>query len=166
MHQEDIDRVMNDPLAQELIGSRIPARLAYTGSDGFPRVVPVGFHWNGAEIVVCTPTNAAKVPALTANPKVALTIDNETLPPKVLLVRGTASVEMVDGVPDDYLAASHKRVDADHWQEFDESMRGLYQQMARISITPEWAKLLDFVTRIPKSVEELVRSRTSDDPAR
>jgi hypothetical protein len=29
-----------DPIAQELLTSRIPARLAYTWSDGTPRVVP------------------------------------------------------------------------------------------------------------------------------
>jgi hypothetical protein len=34
-----------------------------------------------------------------ANPKVALTIDTTTFPPHVLLVRGTARVAVVDGVP-------------------------------------------------------------------
>jgi hypothetical protein len=28
--------------------------------------------------------------------------------------------------------------------------------MARISITPEWAKVLDFQTRLPSAVEQLV----------
>ena len=43
----------------------------------------------------------AKVQALhvQANQKVALTIDTTTFPPHVLLVRGTARVEVVDGAP-------------------------------------------------------------------
>ena len=36
-------------------------------------------------------------------------------------------------------------------------MRGLYKQMARIAIEPEWAKLLDFETTVPSAVEELLR---------
>ena len=48
MQQENVIQVLNDPLAKELLTSAIPVRLAYTGSDGFPRVVPVGFYWNGA----------------------------------------------------------------------------------------------------------------------
>ena len=38
------------PIAQELLTSSIPARFAYTGLDGGPRVVPVGFLWNGAHL--------------------------------------------------------------------------------------------------------------------
>jgi hypothetical protein len=40
MHQEQVAQIMNDPLAQELLNSNIPARLAYTGLDGFPRAIP------------------------------------------------------------------------------------------------------------------------------
>ncbi|MDQ2997194.1 MAG: hypothetical protein M3R61_09095 [Chloroflexota bacterium] len=44
--QQNIIQVLSDPLAQELLNSNIPARLAYTGPDGFPRVIPIGFLWN------------------------------------------------------------------------------------------------------------------------
>jgi len=54
MQQQDVARVRSDPLAQELIQSNIPARLAYVGPDEFPRAIPIGFHWNGAEFVLCT----------------------------------------------------------------------------------------------------------------
>jgi hypothetical protein len=37
-------------------------------------------------------------------------------------------------------------------------VRALYQQMALITITPDWAKLLDFETTIPKAVADLVAS--------
>jgi hypothetical protein len=44
--QGDLSR-LKDPVAQQLLQSRIPARLAYTWEDGTPRVVPIGFHWDG-----------------------------------------------------------------------------------------------------------------------
>ncbi len=43
MQQQDVARVFNDPLAQQLLHSPIPARLAYTETDGTPHVVPVGY---------------------------------------------------------------------------------------------------------------------------
>src|SRR5215213_1733241 len=149
MQQDDVSQVLNDPLAQELLDSNIPARLAYTGRDGAPRAIPIAFDWTGTEFVVCTPPHAAKVRALQANPRVALTIDTTTFPPHVLLVRGTASVELVDGVPPEYLAGSKKIVGEAEFPAFEEQVRALYQQMARIAIVPEWAKLLDFETRLP-----------------
>jgi hypothetical protein len=161
MDMEMVMRVLNDPLAQDLIRSRIPVRLAYTGADGAPRVVPLGFHWTGTEFVICTVPHAPKVRALRANPKVAMTIDTETFPPHVLLVRGTASLELVDGVPAEYLAASRKAVGAEQMPAFEAQVRALYQQMVRITVAPEWAKLLDFETRLPSPVEELIRQQAA-----
>ena len=158
VQQENVIQVLNDPLARELLNSAIPARMAYTGSDGFPRVVPVGFYWNGAQIVVCTSPNAPKVSALATNPKVALTIDTNTFPPHVLLVRGTANVEVIEGVPPEYLEGAKKQVGAQLWQGFEAQVRRIYKQMARITIVPEWAELLDFETRIPGFMRQLIKS--------
>ena len=156
MRPEEVTEVMHDPLAQELLHSAIPARMAYNGTEGNPRVIPVGFLWKNERIVVCTASNAYKVKALSANPKVALTIDTEA-PYRALLVRGTASVEIVDGVPPEYLEASRKAMnDEQQAQAFEAEVRSLYEQMARISIAPEWAKVLDFQTRLPSAVEQLV----------
>ena len=156
MRQEQVSAVMNDPLAQELLGSAIPARMAYNGTDGYPRAIPIGFFWKDERIVVCTASNAYKVKALAANPKVALTIDTDTQPYRALLVRGTADVEIVDGVPPEYLDASRKGLkDEEQFRAFEAAVRSLYKQMARISIAPEWAKVLDFETRLPSAVEEL-----------
>lgn len=166
MRPERVTEVLNDPVAQELLRSAIPGRLAYTGTDGFPRVVAMGVHWNGAEIVVGSATNAAKVPAILANPKVAMTIDTNIPPQNVLLVRGEATVEIVDGVPDEYLAGVRKLVDNGHkdvewFRTFERQVRGLYQRMALITITPKWAKVLDFQTRIPQAIEDLVTGKES-----
>lgn len=38
MQPQDVTRVFSDPLAQEFMQFSIPARLAYLGPNGFPRV--------------------------------------------------------------------------------------------------------------------------------
>jgi Pyridoxamine 5'-phosphate oxidase len=153
MQQENVTQVMNDPIAQELLNSNIPARLAYTGLDGCPRAIPIGFLWNGTQFVMGTATNSPKVKALQANHNVALTIDTNTFPPHVLLVRGTASVEIVDGIAPEYLEGTKKYVGAEQWPEFEKQARATYKQQGRITIVPEWAKILDFETRVPSAFE-------------
>jgi len=159
MDRESASTVLATPLAQELLRSSPLAHLAYIGRDGYPRVIPTGYVWKRGKFVVCTPDNAPKVRSLGSNPRVSLTIDTQTQPPRILLVRGMASMEIVDGVPDDYLEASHKYVPRKEWDGFDAQVRGLYARMARISITPEWAKLLHFATMLPQPVEELLAKR-------
>jgi Pyridoxamine 5'-phosphate oxidase len=144
------------PIAQELLGSSIPARLAYIGTDGDPRVVPVGFLAKGTTVVVGTVPTSAKVAALRKNPRVAITIDTQGFPPHVLLIRGAATVELVDGVPDDYIAASRKQVPDTEFAGWEAGVRALYRQMAVITIVLDWAKLLDFETTLPKAVADLV----------
>jgi len=162
MRQEQVAEVMDDPLSQELLHSAIPVRLAYNGKDDLPRAIPIGFLWKDGRIVVCTASNAYKVKALEANPKVALTIDTAAQPYRALLVRGTASIEIVDGVPPEYLEASRKAMtDEQQFRSFEAAVRSLYERMARITIAPEWAKVLDFETRLPSAVEELLAN--SDD---
>jgi hypothetical protein len=153
----DLRAVLSDPVASRLYEAKNLIRLAYTGRDGAPRVIPIGYVWNGATFVVCTATNAPKVPALREDPRVALTIDTEAFPPNVLLVRGTAAVELVDGIPDEFLEIGRRTAGAG-FAQWEAGVRRLYREMARIEITPTWAKILDFETRIPSAVEELVRA--------
>ena len=147
--------MLDDPVSQELLNSAIPARMAYTGLDGAPRVVPMGFWFNGREIVFCTADVAPKVRALQADPRLAVTIDTEGQPPHVLLLRGTARIEIVDGVPDEYIKASGKLVDEANMPAFEEQVRAMYARMARIVLAPNWAKVLDFETRAPDFVMKL-----------
>lgn len=142
------------------MASSVPARVAYDGLDGHPRVIPIAFFWTGSQFVICTVPTAPKVAALLTRPELALTIDTNAWPPNVLLVRGTTNVEIVDGVPIDYLEASKKLVPEQSWPDFESQVKGLYRQMARIVITPTWAKLLDFETRLPSPIEELIRQRS------
>jgi hypothetical protein len=160
MDRGEVAEVLAKPIAQRLLGSSIPARLAYNGVDGEPRVIPMGFWWSGEHVVMATVPAAAKVRALRQNPRVALTVDTEAeWPPRVLLIRGAARLELVDGVPDSYVRGSRKSVPAEHFESWEQGVRALYDQMVTITVEPDWAKLLDFETTLPKAVEDLVRTR-------
>ena len=100
--------LLDHPIAQELLQSTVPARVAYTWKDGTPRVVPIWFHWNGKEVVLGSPPKAPKVIVLPDHSHVALTIDSNPWPPKVLLIRGIARVEIVNGVSPEYAAAAER----------------------------------------------------------
>jgi uncharacterized protein YndB with AHSA1/START domain/DNA-binding HxlR family transcriptional regulator len=152
MSAQDIAEVMSRPYSRELLASRIPARLAYTGLDGDPRVVPVGYEWDGTHVTLASAVGSAKTEALRGNPKVALTIESEDFPPRVLLLRGTARIEVVDGVPDVFFRASKRRMSDDQWPGWAAGVRALYDQMALITITPMWAKLLVAAATRPSSL--------------
>src|ERR671933_1321572 len=160
MSVEEIREVLNRPMSQELL-ARDLTRLAYVAKDGTPRNVPIGFTWNGSEIVMCTAKNAPKLPALLNNPAVALTIDTEVHPPKILLIRGRVELDAVDGIPDEYLEASGTyEMTPEQRVEWEADIRSLYYDgMVRIIVTPTWAKLIDFETTLPSAVEELIRQR-------
>jgi|SRR5579871_2809691 len=144
--------LLQQPAAQELLLSKIPARLAYVWRDGTPRVVPIWFHWNGREIVMASPPKAPKLKALERNPKVSLTIDDNTFPHKVLLIRGTARLEPVDGIVPEYAMAADRYFGSEQGNAWVNQLRTLVSSMMRITITPEWVGLLDFQTRFPSAL--------------
>jgi Pyridoxamine 5'-phosphate oxidase len=158
MNQAEIRELMNDRVAQTLIQAPVHARLAYTAKDGAPRAVPIGYIWDGDAFVMGSPPNAPKVKALAANPKVAFTVDTDDFPPNILLVRGEATLKTVDGVPDEFVEAARRFVGDDRMPEWEAQARGLYKQMVLIRITPTWAKIIDFETRLPTYVEELMKA--------
>src|SRR5690349_14023458 len=101
--------LLNDPVARELLGSTQVARLAYTWTDGTPRVVPIWFHFDGEVISMGTPARAPKLRVLPDHPEVAITIDDERAwPYRALLIRGRARVEMLDDVAPEYEAAARR----------------------------------------------------------
>ena len=144
--------LLENPISQELLQSKIPARLAYVWTDGSPRVIPIWFHWNGREIVMATPPKAPKLKALAKNPKVSLTIDNDSFPHKVLLVRGTAHLQTVEGIAPEYASAAERYFGPAAGQAWVEQLRGMVPSMVRITIKPEWVGLLDFQTRFPSAL--------------
>lgn len=143
--------LLHDPVAEKLLGSTIPARLAYTWMDGTPRVVPVWFHWTGEQFVIGSPARAPKFKALAADPRVALTIDEYAgWPYSVLMVRGSAEVEMLDDVVPEYALSAERYFGPEQGPAWVSTLRG--QPMGRIAITPGWVGILDFTTRFPSAL--------------
>jgi hypothetical protein len=160
MRADEVAEVLGRPVSEELL-KRDVGRLAFVAKDDTPRVIPIGIFWNGSEIVMCTSKNARKLKALQRNPAVALTIDTEVHPPDVLLLRGMAELDPVDGIPDEYLQASGTyRMTPEQRQEFEAEIKSLYVDgMVRIVVRPTWAKLIDFQTTLPEAIQELADQR-------
>jgi PPOX class probable F420-dependent enzyme len=144
--------LLQDPIAKELLSSTIPARLAYIGTDGAPRVVPIWFHWNGREMVMASPPKAPKLRALRKNPKVAVTIDDNSFPHRVLMLRGTVRLEEMDGIVPEYAQAAERYFGPEQGQAWVKQLRERNLGFVRISMTPHWVGLLDFKTRFPSAI--------------
>lgn len=145
--------LLNDPVAQQLLQSPLPARLAYLWSDGTPRVSPLWFHWNGSELVFGGPPDAPKMEVLRDSTKVAVTIDTDTMPYKVLTIRGTLRTELVEGVPPEYASAAKRVLGEEGGVAWVETMATAFPTMPRYFVRPEWVGILDFETRFPNAVE-------------
>jgi hypothetical protein len=162
MQQSQIDEILSRPLSRELL-ARDLTRLAYVATDGTPRSIPIAFTWNGSQVVMCTPINAPKLASLRVNPVVALTIDTEVHPPTILLIRGSVELDVVDGIPEEFLQINGSyQMTPEQRVEWEAGVRALYDGMVRIVVTPTWAKLIDFETTLPTAVEELVRAKQAD----
>ena len=150
--------LLENPMAQELLHSTIPARLAYVWDDGTPRVIPIWFHWDGTEIVLGSPVTAPKFNVLLDNSKVALTIDSNTWSYRTLLIRGIARVQIVDGIVPEYAASAERYFGADQGHAWVEQVRAMSTHSGRIAIRPEWVGFLDFETRFPIAIERAMEA--------
>lgn len=145
--------LLEDEVAQRLLQSPLPARLAYTWTDGTPRVVPIGFLWNGEELVFGTPTDAPKMRALRDGMRVAATIDTGLMPYKVLLIRGTVRTDVVEGVAPEYEAMTMRCLGAEQGAAWLTSLRAMTTDMARVYLTADWVGIIDFEARFPSAIE-------------
>jgi general stress protein 26 len=165
MQPSEVAQVLQKSMSQEML-DRDLARLAYVAKDGTPRAIPIAFTWNGSQVVMCTSTNAPKLASLRRNPAVALTIDTEAHPPKILLIRGEAALDEVEGIPDEYLQMNGSyEMSPEQRVEWEAEVRSLYDSMVRIVVKPTWAKLIDFEETLPTAVEELARRRAEREQA-
>jgi hypothetical protein len=152
--------LLDGDVAQRLLASTIPARLAYTAGDNTPRVVPIWFHWTGHELVMSSMGGAAKAAALRNHPDAALTIDAEGFPADVLLVRGRVDVTDVDGIVPEYAQAARRYLGQEGAAAFLAQIDQPGTRMHRIALHPSWVGVLDFKTRLPR-----VLGGIQDDPA-
>ncbi|HEY3289706.1 MAG TPA: pyridoxamine 5'-phosphate oxidase [Anaerolineae bacterium] len=151
--------LLNDPIAQELLLSDVPAHLAYNWTDGTPRVEPIWFHWNGTELVIASPSNAPKSKAIKTGTPVAITIDTYSSPQKVLIIRGVAKVDLVPGVAPEYALAAERYMGKEQgrgWVAGVKQMIGEKGQMFRVSVKPEFVAVLDFVKRFPSAIQKFM----------
>jgi hypothetical protein len=159
VQQGDVE-LLQDPVAQALLASRQPAHLAYTWSDGTPRVVPIWFTWTGEEIVFGTPRTSPKMRALRERNDVAVTIDDAgAWPYRALLVRGTAAVEVLDDVVPEYAAAATRYFGPEQGAAWLAQIGG--RPMARVAVAPTWAAVLDFETRFPSALAAELHTSTA-----
>jgi len=146
--------LLADPVAQQLLTSAIPARVAYTWTDGTPRVVSLWFHWDGTDVVLSTFGGAPKLKALRSGDRVALTIDTDSPPNHVLSIRGVATVTEVAGVVDEYAQAAARYLGKETADAYIHSLPADVP-MARIAVRPDEVVLLDFETRFPSALSRL-----------
>ena len=145
--------LLEHPVAKEMLQSTNPAHLAYSWRDGTPRVVPIWFQWDGQEIVMGTPPGAPKVDILQDDTPVALSIDGNTWPYHVLLMRGRVKAETVPGVAAEYAAAAERYFGVAQGRAWVEQVKAMAPSMVRLSVRPEWVGIIDFETRFPSAIE-------------
>lgn len=144
--------LLNDAVAQTLLTSTNIAHLAYIWDDGTPRVVPIWFHWDGKALVMGTPVKSPKMHVLPNHSKVAVTIDSQAWPYKVLSIRGTAAVGIIDGMVPEYALSAERYFGAEAGQGWINQVKSMFTQFARIAVTPEWVAILDFEQRFPSAI--------------
>jgi hypothetical protein len=152
-------RLLESEIAQRLLASTTPARLAYMALDGTPRIVASWFVWTGEELVMPTFISAPhishaayRVRTLRENPEIAVSIDTESFPPEVLTIRGTAVVAEVDGVVPEYAQAAHRYLGSEQATPYLAQIDQPGTRMARIAVRPAWVGVLDFQTRLPSAL--------------
>jgi len=150
--------LLNDPVAQEMLHAPFPMRLAYVWTDGTPRVVPIGFHWDGKDIVIGSPPDAPKLKVLEAHPKVALTIDSNQMPYHVLFIRRTATMTTHEIIIPEYAAYCVRYMGPEGGEAWLKQVSQLIKTMVRIAIRPEWVGILDFESRLPSAVERAIEA--------
>jgi PPOX class probable F420-dependent enzyme len=139
----DTISALERPLAQEMLASSNIARLAYVAPDGTPRVTPVWFHWNGSEVIVGSERDF-KVRAIENNPIVAITIDENDVPYRGLVMRGRAQIDDVGQTVPELRDMAEKYLGPDAGRAYFERASERYSLEARIVIRPTWVRVQDF----------------------
>ena len=124
MERSPLPRVLQAPISQTvglLLDSRIPARLAWVGGDGEPRIAPIWFSWTGEELVMSTFAGSRKTADLADGTVVSVSIDTESFPYRNLSVRGPIVVSQTEGLTQHYKDAAIRYLGpamAERWLEF------------------------------------------------
>ena len=90
--------------------------------------------------------------SLRANPNVAVTIDTESFPPHVLLIRGQVSIAEVQGIVPEYRLAAHRYMGEEAAAAYLAHVDQPGTTMARIALRPAWVGIIDFETRLTNNM--------------
>ena len=143
------DLPLDDPVVESLLAGPNLARLSYVGTDGRPRVVPIWFAQEEGDLIMVTGPKAEKVRALEANGAVAISIDSDQPPYKVLLIDGDATLEHVEGM-DPLYPVIVERYLGRLAEGYLKSLKVKRQVRIRTKVR-SW-RIFDFVKRRPKSL--------------
>jgi len=156
---------MTDAQLDRFLAAPRIASLAYARRDGRPFQVPVWFQWRDGEVLVGTGANDPKVAAIRRNPAVVLLVQDERAPYRVVLLEGSAEVEVLDrahdldptaGIAVEYLGRIGGRI---YEQQMAES--GVFDTgRAIIHIRPTTIRSHDGVAALPRSARIFAAVRT------
>lgn len=77
-------------------------------------------------------------------------------PYHALFIRGTASTSIVEGMPEQYVAAARRYMGREAGDEWVAGINQMSPHAGRIAIRPEWVAILDFERRFPSAIEEKI----------
>ncbi len=103
---------------------------------------------------MCSPSGAPKNDVIDGAP-VAITIDTNVFPFKVLMIRGRAKVTTMTTIPDEYVKACFQLMGpemAQGWFKTLEPIAPNIKYFNRIGVKPDWVNILDFTARFPSAV--------------
>ncbi len=80
-----------------------------------------------------------------------MTIDGNTWPYEILLIRGPVKTTLFNGVVPDYPATVERYLGPEGAKMFIGAIEGTGLPMKRIAVKPDWVGLIDFQTRWPQS---------------
>jgi nitroimidazol reductase NimA-like FMN-containing flavoprotein (pyridoxamine 5'-phosphate oxidase superfamily) len=151
-YSEIVALINTDPFVQELLAAPIPMRLGYVGLDGHPRTIPLAYLWDGKDFVFASPSKGYKIKAIAAHPEVSFTVDTNGFPPLIMMVRGKASIEVRDSLPEEFVEAARRIVGPEKMPEWERGVRANPNDMSVITVVPTSISVCDFVTRFPPFV--------------
>ena len=74
------------------------------------------------------------------------------------MIRGTATVEVLDGVSPEYAAAAERYFGPEQGKAWCGQVAQMSPQSYRIKITPTWVGVLDFEQRFPSAIQKAIEA--------
>lgn len=137
------------------------AILAYARRDGSPNQVPIWYAYEAGRFVMLTSSTSPKAKALARNPRVCLTIQDETPPYRAVIVDGRVILESAPvsgGLNSDLATRYFGRIGGREYEKMtaeDNARTGL----TRITLTPERVRGFDNTRLIGFGLRAFLRVR-------